>query len=487
MSRRALDGRAALVGLGAATVALSVALSEELSGARAGQLERPARLLTILGSAAAVYGLACAWALRRRRPTRLAFGIVLVVAVAARLVLALQAPVVSNDAYRYVWDGRVQAHGVNPYRYPPADPALAGLRDASIYEQVDRKQARTIYPPAAEAAFSGLYRLHGDSVVWTKLALALVDVVTILLLALLLVRLGERPERSLLYAWHPLVLLEVAHSGHVDALAIPLLLVALHASLSRRFGGTALALAGAALVKPYALLALPALLARSRPRQAALALAVLAAAVAAAYAPFLRAGGNVLGYLPGYLHEEGFTSGRRFYLLDGLERLTGAGWLEHGLSPAGWYVALAAVALGALAVLCWRRPLRSVQDLASRTLLLFTAGLVLTTPAYPWYSLIPLALLPLARGLVLLPATVVTGTAGLLYLNLKLPSHPAWPLHVAYGGGALALALAGLVAARRGARAKSATPAANGTSAVKPSTSFALDAEAKTWRTSPSR
>ena len=77
-------------------------------------------------------------------------------ALVARAMLLPVGPV-STDIYRYVWDGRVQAAGINPYRYIPADPALAHLRDAEIYPKINRADyARTIYPPAAQIVFAAV-------------------------------------------------------------------------------------------------------------------------------------------------------------------------------------------------------------------------------------------------------------------------------------------------------------------------------------------
>ena len=71
-----------------------------------------------------------------------------------RLMVMLSPPFLSSDLYRYVWDGRVQAAGINPYLYIPADPALAGLRDTAIFPHINRADyAPTIYPPVAQAIF----------------------------------------------------------------------------------------------------------------------------------------------------------------------------------------------------------------------------------------------------------------------------------------------------------------------------------------------
>ena len=80
-------------------------------------------------------------------------------------------PRTSDDAYRYVWDGRVQAAGINPYRYAPADPALAELRDDAIFPKINRAEyAVTIYPPVAQMFFFLVTRL-GENVTTMRLAM----------------------------------------------------------------------------------------------------------------------------------------------------------------------------------------------------------------------------------------------------------------------------------------------------------------------------
>ena len=95
----------------------------------------------------------------------------LAVAIAMRLPVLLAPPFLSSDVYRYVWDGRVQVAGINPYRYVPADPALPPLRDAAIFPHINRADtARTIYPPAAQLVFQAVARVS-DSVIAMKLAM----------------------------------------------------------------------------------------------------------------------------------------------------------------------------------------------------------------------------------------------------------------------------------------------------------------------------
>src|SRR6267378_3268258 len=107
-----------------------------------------------------------------------------------RLSLLFSPPYLSDDIYRYIWDGRVQAAGINPYRYIPADSALAQLRDKEIYPQINRKDyARTIYPPAAEALFFLTTRIS-ETVTWMKATMVLFEALAVWALAVLLASLG---------------------------------------------------------------------------------------------------------------------------------------------------------------------------------------------------------------------------------------------------------------------------------------------------------
>src|SRR5882757_6833503 len=85
---------------------------------------------------------------------RVAIVVVLGLAAAMRLLLVGEEPFLSSDLYRYIWDGRVQAAGINPYLHVPAEPALAALRDAAIFPNINRADyAVTAYPPIAEMIY----------------------------------------------------------------------------------------------------------------------------------------------------------------------------------------------------------------------------------------------------------------------------------------------------------------------------------------------
>ena len=333
------------------------------------------RFLAVVGAQGAVY-LVAVWAVWNGRSSRRLVIGVATVAVLIRIPALAAPPFLSTDVYRYVWDGRVEAAGINPYRYVPTDPELAPLRDPDIFPEINRNNyARTIYPPVAEAIFLAVTRI-GESVTGLKAAMVGFEVITFVLLVRLLVAEGLPVGRVVVYAWHPLPLWEFAGNGHIDAALIAFTVAALWAARQRRGWLAGLALAGAALTKLYPVILLPALY-----RRWDLALpAAFAAAVVVGYLPFIAAGWDVLGFLPGYAGEEGFdAAGSGFYLLSLLRQLPPLAVISGRVYMVG-----AALILAALAVLVML-PRDSTRSPFAGAAVLATAFTVLVSPHYPWY------------------------------------------------------------------------------------------------------
>ena len=122
-----------------------------------------------------------------------------------------------SDMVRYQWDGRVQLLGYNPYAVLPADPSMAHTHTDQTARMPSRRD-RTPYPPAAQLFFR-LVVMLSDSTLAMKLALVACDLLTIVVLWRWLAATGRAEWLTLAYAWNPLVVFEVAHSGHIDALA----------------------------------------------------------------------------------------------------------------------------------------------------------------------------------------------------------------------------------------------------------------------------
>ena len=174
------------------------------------------------------YALA-AWLVVKAKPDGMdsgrALATILIIGLAMRLLLLPGWPV-STDMFRYVWDGRVQGAGINPYLYVPADAALNGLRDGAIYPYINRADyAPTIYPPMSQIVFYLITRIS-ESIVFMKAVLVAFEGLAVWAILQLLAARGLPRSRVLLYAWHPLPLWEFARSGHVDIVAIAFLLLA---------------------------------------------------------------------------------------------------------------------------------------------------------------------------------------------------------------------------------------------------------------------
>jgi hypothetical protein len=326
-----------------------------------------------------IYGVAAVWVIRGRFITapgrRSALVAILLVAGLLRAIALFAPQALSTDAFRYVWDGRVQAAGINPYRYVPADPALEPLRDAKIFPNINRAgYAHTIYPPMAQLSFWAITRVS-DSLIGMKVGMLAWDALTIACLVALLRAHGLPPSRVLLYAWHPLPVWEFAGSGHVDAVAITLVCLAFLAAYRRAPVWTGIALAAATLVKYYPLVMAPALYKRWDWRMPA----AFAGAVAVLYAPYLGIGRPVLGFLSGYASEEGLRDGTGIFLWSLLQTV-------HHL-PADalrYYAPIVALIMAALAVWLQWRSTAARRPLAG-ALLLAGAFTLLVSPHDPWY------------------------------------------------------------------------------------------------------
>jgi alpha-1,6-mannosyltransferase len=297
---RRLAGTGALAALG---VASAVAYSTSLPAVPRPRMEPLAAHVVVFGVLFVLYVAAVRVALGPARRARGALALVLGFGLLFR-VLMLPTPVyLSSDVYRYLWDGRIQLAGVNPYRLPPAAPALAALRDGEIHPRINRPWAPTVYPPAAQWLFALAAVTAPNSLVGWRVLLLGLDALAIVLLVHLLRRLGAPDTAVLVYAWSPLVVFEGVQAGHVDLAVIPLVLLALGWRQRGSSVRAGIALGLATLVKLY-----PAVLLLAWWRRGDLRFpAAVAAAIALGYAPYAATLGlGALGFLPEYLasHED---------------------------------------------------------------------------------------------------------------------------------------------------------------------------------------
>ncbi|MDX1547141.1 MAG: class I SAM-dependent methyltransferase [Rhodothermales bacterium] len=307
---------------------------------------------------------------------------VLVFALLFRLLLAWLPPSLSDDAYRYVWDGLVQAEGVNPYQYRPSDPALAHLQGEPVYAPLNSKAYFSVYPPVSQGLFAvgGLVYGYGweASFYLIKALLIGMEVGALLLLARMVAA-----RELVLYAWNPLVLLETAGQAHTENAMVLFLVLAVWFARRRQGAGASMAVALAGWVKLYPFVLLPLLVRRFGARGVWPGLA-LAAVIALPYAapyvlPHLRTSLDLYALL------FEFNAGIYYFLKEGYDVLYGVD-VSKQLGPA-----LRALFLAGLPVF-YLLDARHRWPLGRAMLLVIGWFLVCATTVHPWYLLGILAL-----------------------------------------------------------------------------------------------
>jgi SAM-dependent methyltransferase len=368
--------------------------------------------------------------------------VVLAGAVVLRLTLFPALPDLSDDLFRYLWDGWLLVSGVSPYGFVPSDPALAPFQGDPLYARLNSPDFRSVYPPLSQIVFApagwiyaqwgwpaGAYAVKGGFLV--------LEMTGVILLLRAIQAMGLRPRLLVLYAWNPLVLVVLAGSGHSEGgLVLGMGLLALGVASSRpRAAWMGLALA--VLSKGIPIFLAPLLfrhhLARHGPRTALLAPLPGIVLGAALTLPFLGGGIVEAGLLSSELYVRlfEFNAGLYFLAKEAGFVLTGEDWSKV-LGPAFRLAFLG----GALWV--WlRTPVGNGAGWASAALLIFGLYLATATTVHPWY---------LIWGLVLVPFTSLTRGAWLwgswaafpTYLTYLGVSHGALT-GVFWGGVAVAL------------------------------------------------
>ena len=348
-----------------------------------------------------------------------------------RLVLFASEPVLEDDYQRYLWDGAVTAHGLNPYAQTPdaaktADPESLALGRLAIDSgpvlgRINHPDLRTIYPPVAQGAFVLAHKISPWSLTgWRAVILAL-DMASVALLLLLMRDLGRSPLWAALYWWNPIVLKELFNSAHMDALVVPLVLGGLVLAIRKRtLAATAcLTLAAGAKIWPLILLPLVWRGLLSRPKQLAAAVTIAASGAALFAWPILSAGLDPTSGFVAYA-SAWKTNSALFPVIE-----ASAGWLTDALNPGLLARGLVVLALAGVTVWQSRAPARDAQDFAHKALIL-TAALFLLSPAqFPWYYLwvLPLLACRPVPGLL-----VLTATLPLYYSAFYFLSHQAYEL-----------------------------------------------------------
>ncbi|MEL7156573.1 MAG: hypothetical protein AAFN30_08235 [Actinomycetota bacterium] len=421
------------------------------------------------------FGLAAWWNERRSIPAVVFW----LVPIGARLLLLATEPTLSDDVYRYLWDGHVLAEGISPYLHP-IDAAALDPIEIPIRTQVNNPSLASPYLPTAHGVFvAAAVALPSAAVVMQALMVGF-DLLTAVVLRHLLGQAGLPPRRVLLYLWNPLVIVEIAHGAHLDALMVLLTVGALAASLGpagghgagRRSIGSAVLLALAVLTRPLPALVGPVLW----PRWGWPARAAFVATTIGLLLPFgLGPAGWGLG-TPGT--GTGVFGSARIYSRD--FQFNGA--LNTVLEPGstGASVAAGGAMAGVLLWVWWRaaraRPGPAPGAATSASIVRYQLRLavvpvmayVLLTPVlHPWYLVMLLALLPFVtpasgerpdRWLLTVPWYYLAAAVSLSYLTYRNPDRFGELVWVQRAEWLPTLALLALVLLR----ARATRPAADG-------------------------
>ena len=352
-----------------------------------------------------------------------------------------------NDVWRYLWDGHVTAAGISPYRTPPqavldasdlgeqwADDLVEEGPWFDVLDAMSYRDHASVYPPLALGLFRAAHAVSPGSVFTWKLLLVSFDWMGCVLF-LLLLRAVRRPDGLVAWlAWNPLLLKEVAGSGHLEGALVPLLVAGLFALALGRGAWAAVALAAATLLKLWPLLLAPALLLRSR-----------------LHVWWIYGGLVALGLLP-WRDDLGA-------LLEAL-RSFGGSWV---FNPGAWLlIERAALALGAgetaaalargchlgiTALVCGWLGLRALRDKSDQPVLtavsadwlwILMAYLLLAPTVMPWYLTVAI---PVAAITLFWPWQVVTVASVLSYLIYALQREAPVVLFVEHTVIAIALLL----------------------------------------------
>ncbi|MCB5273314.1 hypothetical protein BJG92_00833 [Arthrobacter sp. SO5] len=354
----------------------------------------------------------------RRFPQRHIGAVIVAGTVLLGAVAVSAPPRTSNDSARYAWDGIVQKAGVSPYAHVPVDETLAALRPgwlfapgaldnngrpacakdlfgtesvaafgypsgAPLCTAINRPHVPTIYPPTAEIYFFGVRAAVPDGVGYLPFQLGglLISVAVTLMLLRALGTRGLPLYLAAVWGWSPFVQLEAINNAHVDLLGGALILAAGMLLAGGKPLRSGMAFGAAVATKLIPVIAAPALLFRRPARFIAAAVATFALL----YVPYLAAAGTgVLGFLPGYLKEEGYSQsgGIRF----GLAQLVAAG---------PWVPVVSAAALAVVTLTVLRRTTAANHWEQQAAMIGLT--LLIVSPNYPWYALMLLPFVVLGQ------------------------------------------------------------------------------------------
>ncbi len=307
-----------------------------------------------------------------------------------KIFLIFLHPVGSDDYYRYIWDGKVQAHGINPYKYAPSDSALINLHSADLPKKVNYPGMKTIYPPLGENLFYLAYLISGDSFIGLKLLLLLFDMLTIWGIYLILKKLKLPAKNILIYILCPLPIFQFIIDAHVDGFGLPLLLFAIYFYLNKNKIISYVFLGLSFCIKPVGLIFIPILFLNEKNFVEKLKAVLLPIIICGLYyVPYIFKGSPFQALIT--FTENWTFNGIVFDLLDSFIHNNQATRLICGI----------------LLIISYFPVIFSKRDLLTKIYLSFFLLMIFSPVVHPWY---------ISWLIILLP--FITRWSGILYASL---------------------------------------------------------------------
>lgn len=368
-------------------------------------------------AASAVYGGLVLFSLRRpdALPVKAPF-IFLAAGVVFRLLLIPVEPIASDDVYRYIWDGKAQVHGFDPYMYAPIDEDVSHLHTTELPAQINFPEMKTIYPPLAQWVFAAGYAVGGGSVTGFKAVLFAAECITLALLFAIL-RSRKRLHWLVLYALCPLPILQFMVDAHMDALVLPFLAASVLLIERQKPIASLVSLGLSAMTKLLTLVFVPVYL-RELPFKRWYLLGIPVLILALSYLPYIFGGSSPFESLGVYSMNWTFN-GSVYPILHGIA----------GDNQIARYILLPILIAGVL-VISYKN-----SSFAGRMYWVMFLYLALAPTVHPWYVIwlaMLLVLYPRGSGVLFVMMISVANFSGVMLHSSGIWEEPVWMPLVIY-------------------------------------------------------
>jgi alpha-1,6-mannosyltransferase len=311
------------------------------------------------------------------------------IALLFRVSMLAMTPNLSDDYWRFIWDGRLSISGHNPFEFLPENhvdnPLISELDlNGEVYEGLNSKSYYTIYPPINQAIFALTaalgFRDVATEILLLRFLLIAFEMATILFMIKLLKALKKPPQQVILYALNPLVIVEISGNLHFEGTVVFFLCLAGWFVYRQKWTISAMAFAGAVLSKMFPLLLLPLLIRRMGWWKSVLYGLIVLVVSVAAFVPFMSSGGiqNLWSSIDLYFQRFEFNASV-YYLVREAGRMLSGHNLIHSIGPA-----LSVLTVGLiLGVVFWKK--LDHLNLAAKAVLMLTIYYLMATTVHPWY------------------------------------------------------------------------------------------------------